>query len=115
MSINYPRDMYVDSGADNDQASYSLRLYINGRSDRSIVARANLRRFCEEHLAGRYELEVIDLADNPRLAAEDRILATPTLVRRHPKPVKRIVGDLSNTEHLRQKLDIRKPGRASWG
>jgi len=71
---------------------------------------ANLKRVCEEHLAGRYEVEIIDLLQNPRLAAGDQILAIPTLVRRLPSPLKRIIGDLSDTERVLVGLDIR-PGR----
>ena len=105
MTANYPRTMYVD--ADADERYFSLRLYVAGETEKSLVARANLRRVCEAHLAGRYTIEVIDLAENPHLAAEDRILATPTLLRRRPAPVKRIVGDLSNTEKLLAGLGIR--------
>jgi circadian clock protein KaiB len=108
MSQNYPRTMYAGAGIGTDEAHYQLRLYVTGRTDRSQAAMGNLRRICEIHLYGRYDLEVIDLAENPRLAAEDRILATPTLVRRHPTPVRRIVGDLSDTEKLLTRLDIRK-------
>jgi circadian clock protein KaiB len=108
MSQNYPRTMYVGSAAGDGEAHYQLRLYVTGQTDRSQAAMSNLRRICEVHLYGRYDLEVIDLAENPKLAAEDRILATPTLVRRRPTPVKRIVGDLSDTEKLLVRLDIRK-------
>ena len=110
MRLNYPRTMYVGSDAgsdgDGDQRYYSLCLYITGQTDKSIAARNNIRRVCEAHLAGRYDLEIIDLADNPERAAGDRILATPTLLRRRPKPQRRIVGDLSNTEKLLTRLDI---------
>jgi circadian clock protein KaiB len=105
MTGNYPRTMYVDANA--DERYFSLRLYVAGETEKSMAARANLRRVCEAHLAGRYSIEIIDLAENPHLAAEDKILATPTLVRRRPAPVKRIVGDLSNTEKLLAGLDIR--------
>jgi circadian clock protein KaiB len=108
MSGNYPRQMYSGSTVGNDEAHYQLRLYVTGQTDRSEAAIRNLRRVCEIHLYGRYDLEVFDLAENPQLAAEDRILATPTLVRRSPKPVRRIVGDLSNTDKLLASLDIRK-------
>ena len=109
MSGSYPRQMYVGSTGGNDEAHYQPRLYVAGQTDRvGGRHRANLRRVCESHLAGRYNLEIIDLAENPHLAAEDRILATPTLVRGRPKPVRRIVGDLSNTDKLLAGLDIRK-------
>jgi circadian clock protein KaiB len=108
MSNNYPRTMYVDTEPDAETSYYSLRLYIAGQTDKSIAARSNLRRFCEANLSGRYDLEVIDLEINPQRAAEDRILATPTLVRRLPRPVRRIVGDMSNVEKLLVSLEIRR-------
>ena len=94
-------------GGDPDPGHYHLRLYVAGQTSKSLKALANLKRFCEEHLAGRYEIEVIDLVENPRLAAGDQILAIPTLVRRLPAPLKRIIGDLSNTEKVLVGLDIR--------
>jgi circadian clock protein KaiB len=110
MTANFPRTMHVDTDA--DERYFSLRLYVAGETDKSLAARSNLRRVCEAHLPDRYSIEIIDLAENPHLAAEDKILATPTLVRRRPAPVKRIVGDLSNTEKLLAGLDIRTmPGR----
>jgi len=84
-----------------------LRLYIAGQTPRSVAAFANLKRICEEHLAGRYRIEVIDLVQNPQLAAGDQILAVPTLVRRLPEPVRRIIGDLSNAERVLVGLDVR--------
>ncbi|GJD98140.1 circadian clock KaiB family protein [Methylobacterium isbiliense] len=92
---------------DADPGHYHLRLYVAGQTAKSVAAMANLRRFCEEHLAGRYDIEVIDLMKNPQLAAGDQILAIPTLVRRLPSPLKRIIGDLSNTEKVLVGLDIR--------
>ena len=92
---------------DPDPNHYHLRLYVAGQTTKSLTAMANLRRVCEEHLAGRYEIEVIDLLVNPKLAAGDQILAIPTLVRRLPAPLKRIIGDLSNTEKVLVGLDIR--------
>jgi circadian clock protein KaiB len=108
MIHNYPRTMYADSDASGAQDYVSLRLYVTGRTEKSLAARSNLRRVCETHLAGRYDLEVVDLAEEPKRAADDRILATPTLVRRAPGSARRIVGDLSNTEKLLARLDIRK-------
>ena len=93
--------------ADMDPGYYHLRLYVAGQTTKSLAAMANLKRVCEEHLAGRYEIEIIDLLLNPRLAAGDQILAIPTLVRRLPSPLKRIIGDLSNTERVLVGLDIR--------
>ena len=84
-----------------------LRLYIAGHTPRSVKAFANLKKLCEEHLAGKYRLEVIDLIQNPQLAAGDHILAVPTRVRRLPEPVRKINGDLSNTERVLVGLDVR--------
>ena len=86
--------------------TYELRLYVAGQTAKSIAAIANLRRLCETHLAGQYEIEVIDLVSNPQLAAGDQILAIPTLVRRLPEPIKRIIGDLSNTERVLVGLEL---------
>lgn len=93
--------------ADVDPGYYYLRLYVAGQTSKSLAAMANLKRVCEEHLAGHYEIEVIDLLQNPRLAAGDQILAIPTLVRRLPTPLTRIIGDLSNSEKVLVGLDIR--------
>lgn len=93
--------------ADLDPGHYHLRLYVAGQTQKSLSALTNLKRVCEEHLAGRYEIEVIDLLQQPQLAAGDQILAIPTLVRRIPTPLKRIIGDLSNTEKVLVGLDIR--------
>ncbi len=79
---------------------YILRLYVAGQTPRCMLAFANLQKICEEHLEGRYEIELVDLLENPRLAAGDQILAIPTLVRRLPPPVRKIIGDLSNTERV---------------
>ncbi len=84
-----------------------LRLYVAGQTAKSIVAFSNLKRICEEHLAGKYSIEVIDLLINPQLAKGDQILALPTLVRKLPEPVKKIIGDLSNTERVLVGLDLR--------
>jgi circadian clock protein KaiB len=91
----------------SDAEMFQLRLYIAGQTPRSIGALANLKRICEEHLQGRYELEVIDLVQNPALASGDQILAVPTLVRRLPEPIKKIIGDLSNRERVLVGLDLR--------
>ncbi len=92
---------------------WELRLYIAGQTPKSITAFANLKRLCEEHLLGRYRIEVIDLMQNPQLAAGDQIVAIPTLVRKLPEPLRRIVGDLSNTERTLVGLQLRpaSPGR----
>ena len=96
-----------------DPERYHLRLYVAGQTAKSLTAVANLKRVCEQHLAGRYDIEVIDLLQNPRLAAGDQILAIPTLVRTLPAPLKRIIGDLSNTDKVLVGLDIRPKGAAT--
>jgi circadian clock protein KaiB len=86
---------------------WMLKLYVAGQTQKSLTAFANLNKICEEHLEGRYHIEVIDLLVNPTLAKNDQILALPTLVRKLPEPVKKIIGDLSNTERVLVGLDIR--------
>ena len=100
----------LEARRDGEASQYHLRLYVAGQTTKSMAAMANLRRVCETHLAGRYEIEVIDLIQNPKLAAGDQILAIPTLVRRLPEPLKRIIGDLSNTEKVLVGLDILQAG-----
>ncbi len=90
-----------------------MRLYVAGQTPKSIAALTNLKIICEEHLAGQYALEVVDLLAHPQLARDDQIIAIPTLVRRLPEPTRKIVGDLSNTERVLEGLDLRrksKPG-----
>ena len=89
------------------EPAYDLRLYVAGQTPRSLHAFANLKRICEEHLAGRYRIQIIDLLENPQLAKGDQILAIPTLVRNIPKPARKIIGDLSNTDRVLVGLDIR--------
>jgi circadian clock protein KaiB len=84
-----------------------LRLYVAGHSPKSLTALANLKKICEEHLAGRYQIEVVDLVENPQLAADHQILALPTLVRQLPPPLRKIIGDLSHTEKVLVGLDVR--------
>jgi circadian clock protein KaiB len=86
---------------------WELRLYTAGQTPKSVAALANLKRICEEHLAGTYTIEVIDLMKNPRLAKEDEIIAIPTLVRKIPQPLRKIIGDLSNTERALVGLQLR--------
>ena len=86
---------------------WHLKLYIAGQTPRSIAALSNLKRISEEHLAGRYRIEVIDLLENPQLAKGDQILAVPTLVKDVPPPLRKIIGDLSNTERVLVGLDLR--------
>lgn len=92
--------------------TYQLKLYVAGQTPKAARAFANLRKICEEHLAGRYTIDIIDLVENPALGRGDQILALPTLVRRLPTPIKKIIGDLSNTERVLVGLDLR-PRRAS--
>ena len=94
-----------DSSQDN--RAYILRLYVAGQTRKSLAAFANLKKICEEHLQGRYRIEVIDLLEHPQLAKGDQILAIPTLVRELPPPIKKIIGDLSDTEKVLVGLDLR--------
>lgn len=86
---------------------WELRLYVAGQTPRSLTAFANLKKLCEEHLSGRYTIEVVDLIKHPQLAAGDQIVAIPTLVRKLPEPLRKIVGDLSNTERALVGLQLR--------
>jgi circadian clock protein KaiB len=88
-------------------AFFDLRLYVAGQTARSLTALANLKRICDEHLDGRFRIEVIDLLEHPQLARGDQILALPTLVRRLPEPIRKLVGDLSDTESALVGLDLR--------
>jgi len=94
-------------------SEYDLRLYVAGQTPRSVQAFGNLKRICEEHLAGRYRIEIIDLLKNPALAKGDQILAIPTLVRTLPEPVRKIIGDLSNTDRVLVGLDLRPASEIS--
>ncbi len=85
---------------------WTLRLYVAGQTPKSLSAFANLKKICEEHLAGKYRIEIVDLLKNPKLAKGDQIIAIPTLVRQLPAPVKKIIGDLANTERVLVGLDI---------
>ncbi len=96
---------------DSDSETFLLRLYVAGQTPKCIRAFANLKRICEEYLAGRYHIEMVDLLQNPQLARGDQILAVPTLVRRLPEPIKKIIGDLSNTERVLVGLDLRSARR----
>lgn len=86
---------------------WDLKLYVAGQTPKSVAALANLKKFCEEHLQGKYRIEVVDLVENPRLARSDQILAIPTLVRRLPSPIRKIIGDLSNTERVLVGLEVK--------
>jgi circadian clock protein KaiB len=86
--------------------TYILRLYVAGQTPKSMAAFDNLKKICEEHLQGRYQIEVVDLLENPQLARGDQILAIPTLVRKLPLPVRRVIGDLSNTDRVLVGLNL---------
>lgn len=86
--------------------TYTLRLYIAGASPRSVTAFSNLKKICEEHLKGKYNIEIVDLLENPKLAARDQIVAIPTLVRKLPPPLRKVIGDLSNEEKVLVGLDL---------
>ncbi len=98
---------FTAEAAGPDNETYILRLYVAGQTPKSMAAFANLTRLCRERLADRYHIEVVDLLKNPQLAQGDQILAIPTLVRRLPPPMRKIIGDLSNTERVLVGLDMR--------
>lgn len=105
-------ETYPALAEEGDGGTYRLKLYVAGQTPKSLAAIANLKRICDEHLAGRYTIEVIDLMVTPQLAAGDQIVAVPTLVRRLPPPLKRIIGNLSDTERVLVGLDIRRKEEA---
>ena len=96
--------------SDDDHPRWSLTLYVSGASPRSAEALETVRRLCDEELAGQVELEVVDVTDEPALAARDRIVAVPTLVKRLPPPARQLVGDLADVDRLRAGLDLAVPG-----
>lgn len=91
---------------------WQLRLYVAGQTEKSLKAFSNLKEICEQHLRGRYRIEVVDLLEQPHLSKGDQILAIPTLVRKLPQPVRKIIGDLSDTERVLVGLDLRTVGPA---
>ena len=93
--------------AENSDQVYNLRLYVAGQTPKSLAAFANLKAICEEHLQNKYTIEIIDLMENPQLASGDQIVAIPTLVRKLPEPLRKIIGDLSNTERVLVGLDLK--------
>jgi len=114
--MNIPGKLAVQEtppGPNAETETWELRLYVAGQSPRSVAAFANLKRLCDEYLPGRYHIEVIDLMVHPQLAAGDQIVAIPTLVRKLPEPLRRIVGDLSNTERTLVGLQLRPATRLS--
>lgn len=98
-------------GDGGDTSTWQLRLYVAGESPKSLEAYFNLKKLCEEHLAGRYEIEVIDLVEQPALARSHDIIAIPTLVRQLPHPLRKIIGDLSNTEGVLVGLQLEPRAR----
>jgi circadian clock protein KaiB len=105
--MNQKKEPLEETTKTIDNGFWELRLYVAGQTPNSIRAFSNLQKICDEHLKGKYKIEVVDLVKNPRLAAGDQILALPTLVRKLPEPIKKIIGDLSNTERVLVGLDIR--------
>ena len=99
-------DGTLSPASSGDPGYWNLRLYVAGQTPRSLSAFKNLKEICEEYLKGKYHIEVIDLMENPTLARGDQILAIPTLVRKLPQPIRKIIGDLSNTERVLVGLDI---------
>jgi circadian clock protein KaiB len=105
--LERPRAETRKNSKGRKKAPWELRLYVAGQTPKSLAAFANLKAICEEHLPGRYVIEVIDLLVNPQLAKGDQIIAIPTLVRKLPVPIRKIIGDLSNTERVLVGLDVR--------
>jgi circadian clock protein KaiB len=111
--------MYDDSESDNIKGIeerdkvWNLRLYVAGQTPKSLEAFANLKEICETHMKGKYTIEVVDLSENPELAREDQILAIPTLVRKLPEPVKKIIGTLANEEKVLVGLEVRASKKQS--
>ena len=101
----------VEPGPPDDQYEYELRLYVAGQTPKSLSALRNVQELCDTHLKGRCRVEIVDLLENPHLAQGDQILAIPTLVRKLPPPLRRIIGDLSNTEHTLVGLDLKQRGQ----
>lgn len=92
---------------DSELEQWELRLYVAGQTPKSVAAFTNLKKLCEEHLHNQYRIEVIDLLQNPHLAKQDKIVAIPTLIRKLPRPIRQIIGDLSNRDKVLMGLDIR--------
>jgi circadian clock protein KaiB len=105
MSENQRFQMEEDTAGQAEQ--WDLRLYVAGRTPKCVAALNNLEKFCEEYMPGRYTIEVVDLLENPRLARGDQIVAIPTLVRKLPEPMRKIIGDLSNSERVLVGLDLK--------
>ena len=97
---------------DKKKQTWELRLYVAGKTPKSVLALSNLKKYCEEHLKGQYSIEVVDLLKKPQLAEGDQIFAVPTLVRKVPEPIRKIIGDLSNEEKVLVGLNIRPANQA---
>lgn len=97
-----------DAAAAQDNSHYVLRLYVTGNTPRAMRAVVNIRKICEEHLEGRYDLEIIDISEHPTLAEGEQIIAAPTLIKKLPHPLRRFIGDMSQTERILLGLDLRK-------
>jgi len=108
--IETSADMYENKIDQSKSETYLLRLYVTGSTPHSMRAIENIKKICEEHLKGRYELEVIDLYQKPNLANGEQIIAAPTLIKKLPQPLRRIIGDMSNTERVLVGLDLRELG-----
>jgi circadian clock protein KaiB len=106
--VEYSTEKFESALEESDSERYILRLYITGMTPKSILAISNIKKTCEEYLRGRYNLEVIDLYQNPQLAKGEQIIAAPTLIKKLPLPLRRIIGDMSNEERLLVGLDLRK-------
>jgi circadian clock protein KaiB len=100
-------EAFEKAAAKPDRAKYALCLYVTGLTPKSTLAIANVQKLCETHLAGYYELKVIDIYQQPQLAKEEQIIATPTLIKKHPLPVRRLIGDMSNTERFLAGIDLK--------
>jgi circadian clock protein KaiB len=99
---------FEEAAAASDTSRYVLRLYITGTTPHSMRAVVNIRKICEEHLQGRYDLEVVDVSQHPTLAEGEQIIAAPTLIKKLPLPLRRFIGDMSQTERILLGLDLRK-------
>ena len=100
---------FAAATANLDNARYQLRLYVTGTSRNSERAIVNIRKICEDHLQGRYDLEIVDISQHPTLAEGEQIIAAPTLIKKLPLPLRRFIGDMSQTERILLGLDLRKP------
>ncbi|HET6557471.1 MAG TPA: circadian clock KaiB family protein [Prolixibacteraceae bacterium] len=108
INIETSADQFEQKMEQQKGETYLLRLYVTGSTPQSVRAIENIKKICEEHLKGRYELEVVDLYQKPHLAKGEQIIAAPTLIKKLPQPLRRIIGDMSNTERVLVGLDLRE-------